>query len=185
MVTLRTEQIPEGYTILSCEICKSQIGLFRPKDLTLPLDSTMFKSIDEHHKIPPPFPCIPGRGSTMTWEAAMCPTCGRRPFLTRDHVMTPHGRYKVGSDEIPHKETQAERNQREIDRIAAEEQAKEAPKPTIEQKNQEIINHIFSKMAEDMPVKTMPVSPANEPNKRGRKKGWKKQDLIKKPLFTG
>jgi len=126
--------IPVGYAILKCEICKYEIGMFDPRELKVPMRAEMFKPLRTGW--PNPLRHNPALEHTQTWEAAICVACGHRPFFTRDHVLTPEGLFKVGG-KVPRKETQADRNQAEIDRIWAEDQEKAK---TVEEKNQEIIN---------------------------------------------
>ena len=198
---LRPENIPYGYAILVCQTCKGQIGLFKPEDLAVPMVSGMFKSIDEHHGFPPPFPVVPGRNVTMKWEFARCPFCGRRPFMQRDAVMTPNGLFKVGDPLIPRKETQEDKNQRAL----AKEWGKyDAEQKTLEDKNQETINKRTEFIASEnievhdlvaLDNDSMTVHPVNNEQagpevedipipdapeeikkpKRGRPFGWRKQ----------
>lgn len=135
---VKPEDIPYGYAVLRCECCKNDIGLFKPQDLKVPLIATMF--LPPRKGYPHPFRFLPQYSHTMSWEAATCPCCDRRPFNTRDHVFTPKGLFKVGDTFIPHRETQEERNQKAIEEEWAK--AEEAGK-TLEQKNQDKINAEF------------------------------------------
>ena len=62
--------------------------------------------------------------------------------MTRDHVLTPEGLFKVGDPLLPRKPTQADKNQKEIERLWAEDQEQAK---TVEQKNQERIEIDFDK----------------------------------------
>jgi len=133
-------QIPVGHALLKCEVCKYEIGLFEPGRLKVPLTTDMFKPLRPGW--PHPMRHVPALAHTKTWEAAACVMCGRRPFHTRDHVLTPEGLFKVGDPNLPRKPTQEDRNQAEIDRVWAEDQEKAK---TAEEKNQETIEVDFDK----------------------------------------
>lgn len=66
---------------LLCERCKirgveTKIGVFEYKDITWPLDVSVFKSWDKQ-LLPDPFPV----GMVDDWKWARCRQCGSRPFL--------------------------------------------------------------------------------------------------------
>jgi len=115
-------KIPFGYVVLICEFCREKIGIFKPENLKVPMDSTMFESIDKHHNFPPPFPTIPGRGETLKWENAKCPFCRLRPFTYPDKVMTPTGFFTVGDERPPVPPTQSDSNQKRIAELWQQEQ---------------------------------------------------------------
>jgi len=127
--------VPVGHALLKCEVCKYEIGLFEPGRLKIPLTTDMFKPLRPGW--PHPLRHVPALAHTKTWEAAACVMCGRRPFHTRDHILTPEGLFKVGDPDLPRKPTQADKNQTEIDRIWAEDQEQAK---TVEKKNQETID---------------------------------------------
>ena len=118
--------------VLVCEICRMPIGKFNPKEVTLPIKGSMFKSIDPAHGFPPPFP------DEVDWINARCPygprrpeqgIDGHRPFFNfeehKDEILTPHGYYKIGSDRIPREKTLSEIRQEQIERLWAEYKQKE------------------------------------------------------------
>jgi len=140
--------IPVGHALLKCEVCRYEIGLFEPGRLQVPLTVEMFKPLRPGW--PHPLRHVPALAHTKTWEAAACVMCGRRPFHTRDHVLTPEGLFKVGDPLLPRKPTQEDKNQAEIDRVWAEDQEKAK---TVEEKNQERIEVDFGK---PLPVVELP-----------------------------
>jgi len=135
------QEIPKDHAILQCEICRSNIGIFKPEDLKIPIDSSMFKSIDAFHGFPPPFPPgTDGRGQPLTWEFARCPYCRTRPFMEPDRVKTPYGFIKVGDTEIPRPRTVEDDNQ---EKIATEWQKEQDASLTFEERNQREIEKSF------------------------------------------
>lgn len=115
--------VPPTMGILRCEICRADIGRFDPSRLALPLRADMFEAIGPG--FPHPFRFDPRFAASVSWEQASCPVCHKRPFLDRDSVMTPAGKFKVGDLIIPKRPTQeatlAKKNQQAIDSIWTEE----------------------------------------------------------------
>jgi len=140
------QKIPQDHAILQCEICRSHIGIFKPEDLRSPIDASMFKSIDEFHGFPPPFPATTdGRGNPLTWEFARCPYCRVRPFMEADRVKTPYGFIKVGDTKIPRPRTAEDDNQ---EKINIEWQKEQDASLTFEERNQEIIDRTTKEIHE-------------------------------------
>jgi len=128
-------KIPDGMLALKCEMCQMNIGTFDPKNIKIPVDASMFKSLDEFHGAPHPFTWIEGRSDTINWEYLNCPVCGVRVFVDfstnkhKDYIPTPFGPFRPGEVKIPGPTTIAEKNQEIIDRIYGKEGP---PKPVIE-----------------------------------------------------
>ena len=91
--------VPMEYGILRCEICRQDIGRFKPENLSAPLKADMFEPITKGY--PHPFRIVPGMPLSLEWEHTSCPYCRNRPFLDKDAVMTPRGKYKVGTALLP------------------------------------------------------------------------------------
>jgi len=86
--------------IVKCGICHAEIGKFDTRDVKVPLISGYFKSKDEKHDFPAPFPA-----NDIIWEDMFCPWCHKRPFLERDEIVTDIGVFKVEAaaetDQLP------------------------------------------------------------------------------------
>lgn len=135
--------------ILVCEICQEKIGTFNPETIRLPITSDQFGSIDEFHGFPPPFPIIPGRMETMTWEAARCPFCRRRPFIFEDKILTPNGHFHIGKDATPpRKRTLDDERQDEINRAWSEVEAEGSKELPLSLRNQALIAKLWSEHTE-------------------------------------
>jgi DNA-directed RNA polymerase subunit RPC12/RpoP len=80
-----------GKTIIVCEICGESIGAFNPDNIKIPIDGSMFESINPKREIPPPF-----QGSALIgWRQMRCPMCNNRPFLKETRIKTSVGYYHI------------------------------------------------------------------------------------------
>jgi len=128
-------KIPDGMLAVKCEMCQMNIGTFDPRKVKIPVDASMFRSLDEFHGAPHPFTWIEGRSDTINWEYLNCPVCGVRVFVDfstnkhKDYIPTPFGPFRPGEVKIPGPTTIAEKNQEVIDRIYGKEGP---PKPVID-----------------------------------------------------
>jgi len=115
--------VPPTMGILRCQICGADIGRFDPAKLALPLTADMFEPIGAG--FPHPFRFDSRFAESLSWVNASCPVCRKRPFLERDVIMTPAGKFKVGDLMVPQRITseqkQARKNQEEITRLWLEQ----------------------------------------------------------------
>lgn len=81
--------VPDGYAVLTCEFCKTTLGLFKASDLVAGFKPGIFKPL--RPGLWPPFPY-----PDLAWEHVLCPTCRHQPFFNRAYVMTPFGKMALG-----------------------------------------------------------------------------------------
>jgi len=77
--------------IVLCEVCITPIATTDPAILHLPLDGSMFRSVDPVHGFPAPW----FEDKAYTWEAMRCPLCKFRPFVEPNRIRTEDGYYTV------------------------------------------------------------------------------------------
>jgi hypothetical protein len=70
---------------LRCQICFEWISEVDKKALAYPMNGTMFKSVDTHHGIAPPFT------PAQVWEDFRCPYGPHRPMIKDDEIQTDEG----------------------------------------------------------------------------------------------
>jgi hypothetical protein len=70
---------------LRCQICFEWISEVDKKALAYPMNGTMFKSVDTHHGIAPPFT------PALVWEDFRCPYGPHRPMIKDDEIQTDEG----------------------------------------------------------------------------------------------
>lgn len=129
-------QVPWDRGILVCQICKSHIGTFDPKEVHLPITADQFGSVDPHHGMWPPFPYLKGREIPKA-KTLRCPWCKSFPFLREDILLTPFGYFEPGKDtELPRRRTAEDERQEAIDRAWETEQARHK---SLSERNQEEI----------------------------------------------
>lgn len=136
------QELPKDHAILQCEICRSSIGIFKPDELATPINASMFKSIDEFHKFPPPFQVEKdGRGNYLGWQNFFCPYCRNIPFEDRtkspEQIKTPYGFVKIGDTRVPRPRSIADDNQEKLEQEWEREKDSHL---TPEERNQKVID---------------------------------------------
>lgn len=135
-------QVSDDKAVLSCQICKSNIGVFDPERIHLPVTPDQFESIDPFHGMLPPFPYVVGRMDETTHKNMRCPRCQSYPFLRENMVLTPFGYFEVGKDrEVPRKRT-AEDDRQEL--IEKEWGKVEGDGKSLAELNQDEINRAWA-----------------------------------------
>jgi len=139
-------KIPIGMLALECDYCHSLIGIFNPENVSVPIKGSMFESLLKERGVPPPFLGSSGREAEDSWKYCTCKACGNNCFYDRKtnkcktELLTPLGKWEIGSSNIPRKITQADINQAKIEEMFEEEDL------PFEDKNQKEIEATFEEV---------------------------------------
>jgi hypothetical protein len=158
--------IPPGHAVLVCPHCRFELGFFNPKDITVPVEATMFQGIKPSSKdMMWAFPAAARSPKAFDWRTLRCLFCGLPVFVqTGNHreagqhvtqILTRYGYWEIGDPEIPREPTVEDERQKRINQEWGEY---EEESKSLEEKNQEAIEAEFPK-EEEPKAPERPVDP--------------------------